>query len=73
MTGPEDPTTTVVDPDPDPGNSGPEAWTADLDEADAEHVLSAVNQIAVDLPDFDPTADPGPDQPDPDDQAGGAA
>ncbi len=68
MTDPDQPVTPADDgdqPSPDPGNSGPDAWTADLDDDQAALAFGAVNHEVVQLPDFDPDApDPGADDPD---------
>ena len=40
----------IDDTTPDPGNSPPEAWTADLDDDELDQAADAVNTIAVDLP-----------------------
>jgi hypothetical protein len=45
-------------PAPDPGNSGPDAWSTDLDDDERERAYTAVNDVAVTLP--EPALDDAP-------------
>ncbi len=52
MTEPTEPTAADDEqgPGPDPGNSGPDAWSAPLDDEATARAYGAVNDVAVGLP-----------------------